>query len=404
LKKSVILPTDTQFPSKHLTILVFLISSTLAWFFLLQTYFHTIFVHIIAEIVWIKFGLIIFWTFGAFSAILGSVISERIKRRRMIVAWLTLATGITAALAMFQGLFFLFLSTMLLGFSLGFGFPSSVATFADFTKIEQRARIAGIIILVAFALTFLGMIIISITGSNLLVIIIYLVFLRATGFISLAVNFSSKKRGQEKSLSSIATNPKFAAYLVPWVLFNVAAGMLAWGNISTIPGYASAHSLAFPIAAISGLVAGILADRFGRRQPIMISLISFGFSFAILSFIVISLSLYIYYVTYGIAWGFLLAIYLTIPGDLSSTGSREKFYALGTVTPLIVYISLSALPDLFNFEVAIDAIAPILSIVLFLSVIPILRAEETLTESKQRKRRMKEYLERLGKVIEEETN
>jgi len=109
----------------------------------------------------------------------------------------------------------------------------------------------------------------------------------------------------------------------------------------------------------------------------------------------------IYYITYGVAWGFLFTLYLAVPGDLSYSGSKEKFYALGTMMPLIVYMSLSAAPQFLNISVSANILSPILSIILFLSVIPVFRATETLPENMIRERKLKEHIQKMQKLVQE---
>jgi hypothetical protein len=110
-------------------------------------------------------------------------------------------------------------------------------------------------------------------------------------------------------------------------------------------------------------------------------------------------SAFIYLVASGIAWGVFLTIYLAIPGDLSISGSREKFYALGTIAPMIILFGyLLADPAIF-LNMSASSFSQILSIILFVSIIPILLAEETLEESKIRKRKMEEHIQRVAKIV-----
>ena len=95
--------------------------------------------------------------------------------------------------------------------------------------------------------------------------------------------------------------------------------------------------------AVFGLVSGIMADRLGRRQPIMIGLVSLGVSFAILGIVTNPVAYVLYQVLSGVAWGFLFTVYITVLGDLASYGSKEKFYAMGAIMPIILTLSLQTL-------------------------------------------------------------
>jgi membrane protein implicated in regulation of membrane protease activity len=87
-------------------------------------------------------------------------------------------------------------------------------------------------------------------------------------------------------------------------------------------------------------------------------------------------------------------------GDLASYGSKEKFYAMGAIMPLILMLGFSALTSLLNVTLS-GAIVPVLSIILFLSVLPVLRASETLPQKKQEARKLKDHMDKVRKVIEE---
>lgn len=56
---------------------------------------------------------------------------------------------------------------------------------------------------------------------------------------------------------------------------------------------------------------------------------------------------------------------------------------------------------LLNIDAPANSLSSVLSIILFLSVIPVLRARETLAEEKIVQRKMREHLENIGKVVQE---
>jgi len=147
--------------------------------------------------------------------------------------------------------------------------------------------------------------------------------------------------------------------------------------------------------------SGFIADHFGRKLSITIGLILLGVSFEILGFAISNSTVLIYLTASGVAWGFFFAIYLTIPGDLSICGSREKFYSLIAVLPLILLTSVPFLPGLADLTQYSSSFSHILGLILFISIIPVIGANETLPKGKIRERKMKEYLNQVGKVISE---
>ena len=91
-----------------------------------------------------------------------------------------------------------------------------------------------------------------------------------------------------------------------------------------------------------------------------------------------------------------------MPGDLSDLDSREKIYAL-----VAGLFSAGAIPvPDFSGALPVNSLSQILSIILFLSIVPVLRAKETLEESKIQERKMKEHVEKIGEIIKqsEDTN
>ncbi len=182
-------------------------------------------------------------------------------------------------------------------------------------------------------------------------------------------------------------------------MFNLASGLtnfIWYGLIQTSTAYAEAYQfggiLQFIGTAMVAMLSGFIADRFGRKQPIIIGVVLFGVSYAILGIATSELTTIIHLTTLGIAWGFLMVVYLVIPGDLAGSYTQEKYYALATVLPFIVYMSLSALPQALGLTAPANILSPILSILLFLSLIPVLYATETLPLSRIQKERLKSKL------------
>jgi MFS family permease len=399
-------PFGMQISPRKLLIVVSLVSGTLSWFFLVQLYFDQIFLSYSADNSWIYLGLLLFYGVGALSAVIGSSLSEKVNRRKILATWIILGVAVTASLFLFEGDAFIVILSVLLGISFGFGFPSCAAFLADSTVPEERAKVSGIAILLTFLLIFLALIVIPLLNFGILELVLFFACFRALSLIGLALDKFERKPGKTGSWFSILSYKAFASYVIPWILFNAAAGLLGWTNIPKTPDFETVTSIGIPLAygsiAIFGLLGGIVADRYGRKQPIIVLLVMFGVSFGLLSFFLTPLTLFIHYITYGVAWGFLLTLYLAVPGDLAYAGSKEKFYAIGIMMPLLVYMVLSTAPQFLLISVSISFLAPILSILLFASVIPVFRAAETLPESVIRKRKLDQHFKKLNKLIEKE--
>ncbi|MCW3980951.1 MAG: MFS transporter, partial [Candidatus Bathyarchaeota archaeon] len=154
------------------------------------------------------------------------------------------------------------------------------------------------------------------------------------------------------------------------------------------------------IAGISALVAGILSDRIGRKRIVIFGFVSVGIAYAILGIsndvmgarAQIPLQVFtFYYIVNGFAIGLLWVLFtIVLWGDLSRT-STEKFYAVGN-TPLFLtqIIAASSASTLFPSSESIP-IFSLAAFFLFISVIPLLYAAETLSMKKIQERQLKIY-------------
>jgi MFS family permease len=162
--------------------------------------------------------------------------------------------------------------------------------------------------------------------------------------------------------------------------------------------------LRFVFIAVFGFVTGIVADRFGRKRPLIIGLAMFYSSFALVGFEMNSVTALIFYLVTGVAWGSLLVVFLSVPGDLSTSSSRAKYYAAGTMLPIIILLGVTSgpTPDWLS-NLAKSPALVVVNFALFLTILPILRAKETLPTDKIKAREMKEHIDKLGKVIADST-
>ncbi len=410
------LTKDSILSLRQLVVVTFLISGTLAWFFLIQTDIDQIFFSLAKDQIWADISKDLFFGVGVFSAIVGSLLTKKINRNKLLTAWITLGIIATITLVFSQGILLCVISSILLGLSLGLGLPSSLAFLADSMSIEKRGRVAGITILVTFVMAFLTMAVVTILELELLPQLILFTFVRSVSFLALLLGTNQMENGEPKQGLVRNAYTEFLYYLIPWIMFVVAASSAS--NVITAftvndvalqaQAYESAVDLGnvirYALIAIFGILSGIIIDRVGRKQTIIIGLITLGIGFALLGFLLLSETVIIaYYIASGIAWGFFLTVYLVVPGDLSISGSREIFYALGTIGPLIILFSFSVIDTTWLTNL-IKTITPtsfsqILSTILFISIIPVMRAKETLTEGRKQKRRMREHIERVGKII-----
>jgi MFS family permease len=404
------LTKDLKVSRRKFAAVTILTSGTLAWFFLLNLYLSDIFKSIAPnEPTWAYFnvGQILCYGFTIFWAVIGSFISKGINRCGLLISWILLGALSTIFLALFQGPIFVVISSLLLGLSLGLGFPIIMAFVADSTVIEERARVSGIIIVGTFVLAFIALAVVRTLSLGILGTLVLFAAVRLISLVALVIDNCDGK--EEKNVESPRL-PKvvyreYVFYLFPWMMFIIAAGLagnLIPETIRQSPEFYLGTTLRYACIAIFGLVAGVAADRFGRKPPIITGLIMLGVSFALLGFNMSPTSVLIYLLVSGMAWGLFFVIFLAVPGDLSVSGAREKSYALGYILPLAIYFGLSTVPgEGFFSGFPASALSQVFSIILFLSIIPILRSKETLPREKIQDRKMKEHLEKIEELIQE---
>ncbi|MBT8171431.1 hypothetical protein KJN74_00970, partial [Candidatus Bathyarchaeota archaeon] len=114
------------------------------------------------------------------------------------------------------------------------------------------------------------------------------IVVRSTSFFGLIVNFYDKPKGKKASWFSILANKDLIYYLLPWLAFNLAGELvvLIWEGLLENPSYVEAYDIGnvLRMAAIAflGPVAGVIADRIGRKPPIIFALVMLGIGFGFL--------------------------------------------------------------------------------------------------------------------------
>ena len=308
------------------------------------------------------------------------------------------------SLVFFGGLAFALIVSVFLGVSFGLGLPTSMAWVANSVAIDKRGRVAGITILITFIMAFITLGLYRVIGGGIITLVVLAAVIRSVsclGFIKTENPIDTKKAKTDFSKSQLR---EFSFYIIPWLIFTISSG-LAWNLVPDLPEYTFYINLGyvvrFILIAFFGFVWGIVADRKGRKGPVVIGLVLLGISYFLLGFVESPYSVLAYLSLAGVAWGSFFTMYLIIPGDLSIPVEREKFYAIGTILPIVILFSLGMIPENLSVFFSENAFSQILSLLLFLSIIPIIRAKETLPKQEMRRRELEDYTDKLGRVIQE---
>jgi MFS family permease len=295
-----------------------------------------------------------------------------------------------------------------MGFTLGFGVPSCFAFLADSTAIEERGKIASIIQFFIFII-FLSLFIIIINYNLDLVQIIYLsIFIRSVTIIPLLLDPFKKKIQLQQSFKSILRTKQTLFFIFPWIMFSINNGIMLFfvRNLPDSPVFDFVYSISPYIlpfeTALFGLISGFLADRSGRKQPLILGFIALGISYAFVGVATTPNNLLIMQIISGVGWGFItISLQWVVLGDLAPNGSEEKYYALGLATFPITEAVFQFIAGTITVEIAPNIIASLLSFIMFISVLPILFVKETLPDELIQDRRFQNYLQKVLDIVEE---
>jgi len=295
------------------------------------------------------------------------------------------------------------LISIMFGVSVGIGLPSSLACFADATIVENRGFFGGIIYLFVGFTTMLLVVLMLFVGDILAVFMVTI--WRMVGLVLFLLTFKDSKVEYGQNVPSYAYvlgKRELVLYLAPWVMFCLVNWMEApllenlFGELYSLIGF-----IEVIISGLFALIGGIIADFSGRKRVIIMGFVILGIEYAVLSLLSgMPVSWYIYTAFDGIAWGMFASVFfMTLWGDLAGAYQKDKYYAVGGL-PYLLAGFLSILVKPYVGIIPLTTAFSLASFFLFLAVLPLLYAPETLPERKIRERELMEYVERAKKVRE----
>ena len=300
--------------------------------------------------------------------------------------------------------------SLLLGASFGLGVPSCLAYFAEYTIMENRGRIGSItFLIVSISAPFLGFLF---SKFDLAIMSVIFALWRGMGLIVFFLKPEKQSSSQiTKSVSffSILRDRTFLLYFVAWSMFSLVDSFerVLVDNFLIVrgPNLLGTMDVMEPlVAGVSILIAGLVCDWIGRKRVILSGFVALGIAYAIIGlFPDFELSWYLYFVVDGVAWGiFLLVFVLVLWGDLAQSKSSEKYYTLGSVPFFLSSIIPSLLPQSFIEQVCsgMSTAFSLASFFLFVAVMPLVLAPETLPEKKMELMRLRKFAENAKKAKE----
>jgi MFS family permease len=351
----------------------------------------------------------------AASVILGALLVGKLKRRvPFLLLWIFIGVVVSMAplLTQFSTTFVVVsIISILFGISFGLGMPACMGYFADSTAAENRSRLGGLIfLLIGVGFFILG----SIIVQNIITYALILTVWRGSGLLIL-LSLKLKEMVVENRVvtkfRTIFSDRQFLLYFLPWCMFSLV------------------NSLAFPIVAkfspngtdfvqqssivenvLAGgvaVVGGFVADFFGRRRLAIIGFAMLGIGYATVGIIPTgnTYGWWFYTVMDGIAWGAFATIFLmTVWGDLGPSHASEKYYAIGGLPFLFSnFVRISIGTNIANSITSSGAVFSYASFFLFVAVLPLFYAPETLSDKALKDRQLKSYAEIAQKIKEKKS-
>jgi len=344
------------------------------------------------------------------SSLLGSASFLRRNRVALIYVWLALGVITSlflSAITMNINPDWLLIIIFFSGVAFGLGMPSALAFFAEYTVFENRGLVGGMI----FFFTNLSVAVASLfLGTNLVIDSCIASIWRILGFVAFFLikpptKVEDSRRGP--SFGSVLSRRAFLLFLVPWFIFCLIDRFYYQIFLARLPEVDTLSLSVEPIVGtIFALVGGFFADWVGRKKVIVFGFIALGLAYAVLGVAPeAAFSWYFYIAIDGIAWGIFFVLFvLVVWGDLSSVGGYEKYYAVGSIPFFIAYLMqyfvqpyISSI-QIGTFEVSFS----FASLFLFIAVLPLIYAPETLPEKKIQERQIRRYAEEAKKLAQKE--
>jgi len=345
------------------------------------------------------------------AAFVGAHLSSRfLNKKRFLSIWMLLGVVLpfVSLLVNPQNVWELILLGIGFSVSLGFGLPCCMEYFTSYNSVDTRGRISG------FVFLFTGLCVVmltSIADGDLLTQTLIASIWRTIGLLSFGLVKSSKIRvseGKATSYNSILRDRSVLLYLVPWIMFSLVNYLAA----PVLDRVFSDASMADTIDTLSlvenglaggfAVVGGFLADAVGRKRMAITGFVALGLGYAILGISPLDLNAWIFHtIADGLAWGMLLVLFVTtLWGDLSHNTPSEKYYAVGVFPFFLSRFLPYVIKDQLVNAIPDSAIFSFTAFFLFIAVLPLVYAPETLPEKVMKKRELTLYVAKAQEIAE----
>ena len=384
----------------------FLVANTFIWYFLAITIVRDIITNLNTSfqqelLLWgIHFGTLVISLIG------GVLLVNKLGRRNLFVLWTLI--GVISPIALLAldvaQTPVTVLVCVIFGVSAGLGMPNSMEYFKRSTNAANRGRYGGLVMLVSG----LGFFVLGTVASGLVLSAFVLIAWRLFGLIGLLVAKPFAEHNEKSvavSYRSILSRRSFILYIVPWLMFslvNYLSNPIEYSIVgeSTL---VSLNIIGNAILGVSAIAAGFLMDYVGRKPAAIAGFVLLGLSYAVLGIYPQEIvSWYFYTILYGMAWGIFIVLFIvSIWGDLSQDAPSDRFYAIG-VLPFFISQFLGYAFSYASINISPYALFSFIAFFLFLAILPLVYAPETLPEKVMKDRDLKSYVENAKKKARKE--
>ena len=340
------------------------------------------------------------------TAIVGSVFLAEVCKIRFFRVWVLFGgfASMFLAIPIGSSLLISVILAIILGTSLGLGMPLCLSYFKESVSIENRGKVGGIALFVAIFSVPLFWIILS-----MLDLMTSAMFLAIWRIWTLPFLFSVSEKdrllepAEQKvtSMISVLRDRTFSLYFTAWLMFALIDSFQTVVVAVAIGEFQFFIRVVEPICTgFSVLVAGVLSDWIGRKRVLIFGFVSLGIAYATIGLLSqIWFAWLFFFIMDGIALGLLWVLFMVLVWGDISTNSSEKFYAVGE-TPFFLTETFSLLLAPYLASIPQGSSFSLAAFFLFLAVLPLLYAPETLPEKKIRERELKQYIDKAKKVKE----
>jgi len=395
--RSAILPS-----SRKSWAIVLLLSNLISWGYLVTALINQIYSGIGVTYERTLGTMALYYLANFISALLSSSVAAEVRRSRKVLGCTVFAGGVLLLPTIFYEALtieLMALISFLSGVSLGSVLPSCLAFFSENTRIDERGRTAAMILFITYVLYFcLAVTIQLLSIRHALALCALWRFLGLVPILYLPNRILNETRVQP-SCKSILSDKTFIVYIVPWIVFLLvdatAQPLIMYSDLGEEHYYVMAQTEML-VGGVFALLGGLLLDFIGRKKMIIWAFTVMGVGYALLSFSYLMPYVWVFYsVLDGSAWSTLTLVFtIVLWGDLSKAKGSEKYYALG-LSPIFMAGVFRVLLEPLTRNLSLENAFSFASFFLFLAVLPLAYAEESLPESVMRLREIEKYIRKV---------